>query len=176
MERLAGPAPITCALLIRITHWLNVPALDRPLRFALAPFSASLEQAWTQAVNLIAGYARSGIPLPSSAIANLDEFLVSLVLSQHPHNYSDDLRRPQKGLPPRLIREAERLMRSAEPGLTPSKVAAELRVSLRTLELGFRAAHDCTMLEAERGVGIEHQPKRAEPGDRADSGCGGDRR
>ena len=66
------------------------------------------------------------------------------MLSQHPHNYSDDLKRPQKGLPPRLAREAERLMRSGGIEQTPGKVAAELRVSLRTLELGFRAALDCT--------------------------------
>jgi AraC-like DNA-binding protein len=136
------------------SRWLNVPTLDRPLRFALAPFSASLEQAWAQAVNLIVGYARSGIALPASAIANLDEFLISLVLSQHAHNYSEDLQRPQKSLPPRLIREAERLMRSAAPHLTPSKVATELKVSLRTLELGFRAAHDCTPNEFLRRVRI----------------------
>jgi AraC-like DNA-binding protein len=133
---------------------LNVPALDRPFRFALSPFSASLEQAWSQAVNLLVGYARSGIPLPQSAIANLDEFLISLVLSQHPHNYSEDLQRPQKAPPPRLIREAERLMRDGSPELTPSKVAAELKVSLRTLELGFRAAHECTPNEFLRRIRI----------------------
>jgi AraC-like DNA-binding protein len=126
------------------SRWLNVPALDRPLRFALRPFSASFEQAWAQAVNLVVGYARSGIPLPASAIANLDEFLISLVLSQHPHNYSDDLRRPQTPPPPRLVREAERLMQDGGPDQTPSRIAAELRVSLRTLEMGFRATHDCT--------------------------------
>lgn len=134
--------------------WLNVPALDRPLRFALSPFSAALEQAWRQAVDLIVNYARSGILLPPSAMANLDEFLVSLVLSQHPHNYSDDLRRPQKGLPPRLVREAERLMRDGGSEQTPSRVAAELGVSLRTLELGFRAAHECTPGEFLRRVRI----------------------
>ena len=138
------------------SRWLNVPALDRPLRFALSPFSASLEQAWAQAVNLIVGFARTGIPLPASAIANLDEFLISLVLSQHVHNYSDDLHRPQKGLPPRLIREAERLMRSAGSDQTPSKIAAELRVSLRTLELGFRAVHDCTPNEFLRRIRISN--------------------
>lgn len=134
--------------------WLNVPALDRPLRFALGPFSASLEQAWGQAVDLVANYARSGILLPPSAVANLDEFLISLVLSQHPHNYSDDLRRPQPGLPPRLVREAERLMRDGGSEQTPSRIAAELGVSLRTLELGFRAAHDCTPGEFLRRIRI----------------------
>lgn len=134
--------------------WLNVPALDRPLRFDLNPFSAQLEQAWGQAVGLIVNYARSGILLPSSAVAHLDEFLISLVLSQHPHNYTDDLRRPQKGLPPRLVREAERLMRDSAPDQTPSRIAAELGVSLRTLELGFRAVHDCTPNEFLRRVRI----------------------
>ncbi|ULU26565.1 AraC family transcriptional regulator [Dyella terrae] len=136
------------------SSWLNVPALDRPLRFDLNPFSAALEQAWSQAVGLIVSYARSGLLLPASAIANLDEFIVSLVLSQHPHNYSDDLRRPQKGLPPRLVREAERLMRDGELHQTPSKIAAELGVSLRTLELGFRAVHDCSPSEFLRRVRV----------------------
>ena len=134
--------------------WLNVPGLDRPLRFDLNPFSAQLEQAWGQAVGLIVNYARSGMLLPTSAVAHLDEFLISLVLSQHPHNYTDDLRRPQKGLPPRLVREAERLMRDGEPNQTPSRIAAELGVSLRTLELGFRAVHDCSPSEFLRRVRI----------------------
>lgn len=134
--------------------WLNVPALDRPLRFALSSFSTSLEQAWTQAVGLVVNYAHNGILLPPSAVANLDEFLISLVLSQHPHNYSDDLRRPQKGLPPRLVREAERLMREGNAEQTPSRIAAELGVSLRTLELGFRAVHDCAPGEFLRRIRI----------------------
>lgn len=137
------------------SKWLNRAALDRPLRFALAPFSAALEQAWGQAVGLIVGYARSGIPLPASAIANLDEFLVSLVLSQHPHNYSEDLARPQKAPPPRLIREAERLMRNGGTDQTATTIATELDVSLRTLEMGFRAVHDCTPNEFLRRVRLE---------------------
>jgi AraC-like DNA-binding protein len=137
------------------SRWLNRPALDRPLRFALAPFSPALEQAWSQAVNLIVGYARSGIPLPPSAVANLDEFLVSLVLSQHPHNYSEDLKRPTQPPPPRLVRDAERLMRDGGADQTPSKIASELNVSLRTLELGFRAVHDCTPNEFLRKVRID---------------------
>jgi len=133
------------------SRWLNSP-LDRPLRFELRPFSQMLEQAWAQAVNLVVDYARNGVLLPGSAIANLDEFLISLVLSQHPHNYSDDLRRPQKGPAPRLIREAEHLMRVGGLDQTTSKIAAELKVSLRSLELGFREAHGCTPNEFLRKV------------------------
>jgi len=75
------------------SRWLNVP-LDRPLRFELRPFSAELETAWAQAVGLIRTYERMNVVLPQAAAASLDEFMLSLVLAQHPHtNYSDDLRR-----------------------------------------------------------------------------------
>ncbi|MDE0853186.1 MAG: AraC family transcriptional regulator [Nevskia sp.] len=149
------------------SRWLNRPALDRPLRFELRPFSAALEQAWAQAVKLLTDYAASGIVLPPSAVENLDDFLVSLVLSQHPHNYSEDLNRPQKAPAPRLIREAERLMREGGAEQTTSRIAAELKVSLRTLQMGFRDEHGCTPNEFLRRVRI-HKAREAllapEPG------------
>ena len=122
------------------SQWLGGP-LDRPLRLELRPFSQALETAWAQAVDLLANYARSGIPLPASAVANLDEFILSLVLSQHPHNYSDALNRRGPGLPPRLVRDAEQLMRTCGAEVTVSAIAAELRVSLRSLEVAFQEAH-----------------------------------
>jgi len=76
------------------SRWLNFP-LDRPLRFELRPFSAELETAWAQAVALILTYERLTVVLPQAAATSLDEFMLSLVLAQHPHNYSHDLRRLQ---------------------------------------------------------------------------------
>lgn len=68
---------------------LNHP-LDRPLRFELNPFSAALETAWSQAVSLLTTYASIDLTLPIAAAASLDESLISLVLTKHPHNYSED--------------------------------------------------------------------------------------
>lgn len=133
---------------------LNHP-LDRGLRFELRPFSAPLEKAWTEAVNLVMGYAGMGLVLPAAAAASLDDFLISLVLTQHPHNYYDDLQLPVRALPPRLIREAEQLMRTGSSQLTMSHIAAQLRVSLRSLEAGFREHRRMTPLQRLRALRLE---------------------
>ena len=133
---------------------LNHP-LDRGLRFELRPFSAPLEKAWTEAVNLVMGYAGMGLVLPAAAAASLDDFLISLVLTQHPHNYYDDLQLPVRALPPRLIREAEHLMKTGSSQLTVSEIAARLHVSLRSLEAGFREHRRMTPLQRLRSLRLE---------------------
>ena len=74
------------------SRWLNHP-LDQPLRFKLRPFSSELESASVQAVALILTYERMDIVLPQAAATAFAEFMLSLVLAQHTHNYSEDLRR-----------------------------------------------------------------------------------
>jgi AraC-like DNA-binding protein len=129
--------------------------LDRALRFELRPFSEPLERAWTEAVSLVTTYASMNLTLPVAAAASLDEFLISLVLTQHPHNYTDDLQARTRSLPPRLIREAEHLMRTGGSELTVSEIAAHLRVSLRSLEAGFREYHRTTPLQRLRAIRLE---------------------
>jgi AraC-like DNA-binding protein len=133
---------------------LNHP-LDRGLRFELRPFSEHLEKAWTEAVSLVTTYATMDLTLPVAAAANLDEFLISLVLTQHPHNYTDDFQARTRALPPRLIREAEHLMRTGGNELTVSAIAAHLRVSLRSLEAGFREYRRTTPLQRLRAIRLE---------------------
>lgn len=133
---------------------LNHP-LDRGLRFELRPFSASLEKGWTEAVNLVTTYATLDLTLPAAAAASLDEFLISLVLTQHPHNYTDDFQARTRSLPPRLIREAEYLMRTGGNELTVSVIAERLRVSLRSLEAGFREHRRATPLQRLRAIRLE---------------------
>lgn len=133
---------------------LNRP-IDRGLRFELRPFSEALERAWTEAVNLVTGYASMGLVLPAAAAASLDDFLISLVLTQHPHNYYDDLQQPHRALPPRLIREAEHLMKTGSSQLTVSEIAAQLRVSLRSLEAGFREHRRMTPVQRLRTLRLE---------------------
>jgi len=133
---------------------LNHP-LDRALRFELHPFSEGLEKAWSQAVDLVTTYASMNLTLPLAAAASLDEFLISLVLTQHPNNYSADFQARTRSLPPRLIREAEHLMRTGRSELTVSEIAAQLRVSLRSLEAGFREHCRTTPLQRLRAIRLE---------------------
>ena len=124
-------------------RWLNVPA-TAPLRFELRPFRAELEGAWTEAVALLLMYERMNIILPPAAVASFDEFLLSLVLSGHPHNYSAELARATHAAPPRAMREAEHWMRCGGPELSVTEIAARVGVSLRALEVGFRDWFHCT--------------------------------
>lgn len=133
---------------------LNRP-LERGLRFELRPFSSALEKAWAEAVNLVTTYAAMDLMLPIAAAASLDEFLISLVLTQHPHNYTEDFQARTRSLPPRLIREAEHLMRTGGNELTVSIIAAHLGVSLRSLEAGFREYHRATPLQRLRAIRLE---------------------
>ncbi len=135
------------------SRWLNVP-LDAPLRFELRPFSAELETAWAQAVGLIVTYERMNIVLPQAAAASLDEFMLSLVLAQHPHNYSDDLRGLSRAALPRMVREAEHWMRT-DPDSSVSAVAARVGVSLRSLEAGFREWRQTTPIQFLRRIRLD---------------------
>jgi AraC-like DNA-binding protein len=133
------------------SRWLNLP-LDRPLRFELRPFSSELERAWSQAVALILAYERMSIVLPQAAAMSFDEFMLSLVLAQHPHNYSDDLRGLSGTAAPRIVREAEHWMRTGGPETSVSRVAAQVGVSLRSLEAGFREWRQSTPTQCLRRI------------------------
>ncbi len=133
---------------------LNRP-LDRRLRFELRPFSPPLEKAWSEAVGLLTSYASMNITLPPASAASLDEFMISLVLTQHRHNFTDEFQARPGALPPRLIREAEHLMRTASNQLTVSGLAAQLRVSLSSLEAGFREHRRTTPSRRLRSIRLE---------------------
>jgi AraC-like DNA-binding protein len=133
---------------------LNHP-LDRPLRLELRPFSPELEAAWQGALRLALGYESQGIELPAAAARALDELLLSLVLDLHPHNYSDALRAPHPIAAPRLVRDAELLMRAAGPEVTVGDIASSLGVSVRALEAGFREWRQATPTRFLRGVRLE---------------------
>ncbi len=112
--------------------------LDRPLQFELRPFSEQLEKMCSQALDLLLTVENGELRSSSVAASSLDEFLLSLLLTNHPHNYTKELQREVQPAPPRLIREAEYLMANGDTALTVSRIAAHLRVSLRTLEAGFQ--------------------------------------
>jgi transcriptional regulator GlxA family with amidase domain len=97
--------------------------------------------AWRRVVDLILTYESMGIALPPSAARNLDEFTISLVLELHPHTYSDALRKPFSTAAPRVVREAQHLLRTSGPQISVSDVAKTLGVSMRSLEKGFRDSY-----------------------------------
>jgi AraC-like DNA-binding protein len=134
--------------------------LDRPLCFELRPFSETLEKTWSRAVALMMAYESMASALPMPAAAALDEFVLSLVLLHHPHNYTSDLLRRTRSAPSRLIREAEHLMRTGDTGLTVSQIAARLGVSLRSLEAGFQEYRRTTPTSRLRAIRLGRARKQ----------------
>jgi AraC-like DNA-binding protein len=137
---------------------LNRP-LDRPIRFDLVPFNAHLEMVWQQAVQTLRSLGSADLPAGSAALVRLEEFLALLILESHPHNYSTPLTKECMSASPRLVREAEQLMISAGPNISVSKVAKELRVSLRSLQLGFREVRQMTPTQVHRQIRLQHARK-----------------
>jgi len=125
-------------------RWLGHP-LERSIRFTLQPFSQAFEPVWQDAMRMVATLGAAGGRIPQGASASLDEFLLSLILHGHPHNYAEELAHPVRAAAPRLVIAAEALLRErAASGTTVSEVAAELGVSLRSLQSGFRASRQTT--------------------------------
>ena len=129
--------------------------LDRPLRFELRPFSTALESTWSQAIGLMTAYESMPTDLPRAAATGLEEFALSLLLQHHPHNYTGDLQRRTRSVPPRLIREAEHLMQAGDAGLTVSRIASHLGVSLRALEAGFHEHRRTTPIARMRAIRLQ---------------------
>jgi AraC-like DNA-binding protein len=125
-------------------RWLGHP-LEQPLRFALHPFSDDLERAWRRTLSYLWSNDEGRLPLVGAARASLDEFLLTMLLHQHPHTYSDEIAKPAPVPIAGLVRRAERLMvDKAVESITVSDVASELGVSLRSLQAGFRRWRDTT--------------------------------
>jgi len=129
--------------------------LDRPLQFELRPFSEQLEKMWSQALDLLLTVENGELRSSSAAAGSLDEFLLTLLLTNHPHNYTKELQREVRPAPPRLIREAEYLMTNGDTALTISQIASHLRVSLRTLEAGFQECRGISPLRRLREIRLE---------------------
>ena len=125
-------------------RWLGHP-LEQPLRFALRPFSDELEQIWRRTLSYLWSSEDGSLPLTSAAKAAFDEYLLTLVLHHHPHNYSEEMTRAAPTPVPGLIRRAERFMvENADAPITVSDVADHLGVSLRSLQAGFRQWRETT--------------------------------
>ncbi|MGE0373663.1 MAG: AraC family transcriptional regulator [Gammaproteobacteria bacterium] len=119
-------------------QWLGHP-LDGPIRFTLDPLAKPLEDAWQDCMRLYLTVGSRSAFLPHMDLEPLEDFLLSLILHGHPHNYSDELARPIPAGTPRLVMKAEQLLTErAGSRVAIADVARELGVSVRSLELGFR--------------------------------------
>jgi AraC-like DNA-binding protein len=119
--------------------------LEQPLRFMLRPFSTELERIWRRTLQYLWSDDEGSLPLTVAARNSLDEFLLMLLLHQHPHNYSAEIAETPSVPVPGLVRRAERYMiDNADAPITVSNVAAELGVSLRSLQAGFRQWRETT--------------------------------
>ncbi|MDM0019093.1 AraC family transcriptional regulator [Variovorax saccharolyticus] len=135
------------------SRWIGHP-LEETLRFELAPFSSALERTWSSTLALLEGGGSEA--LSAAAEASLEEFLLTVLLQQHPHNYSDELASPPTSLPPRLVRQAERYIQEhADQPLTVAEVARSLGVSIRALQAGFQACRNTTPMGFLRQVRTE---------------------
>jgi AraC-like DNA-binding protein len=129
---------------VQCARWLGRP-LDQPLRFALQPFSDELEPLWRRTLSYLWFSEDSGLPLSAAAKAAFDEYLLTLLLHHHPHNYSDEMAEAGSTPVPGVVRGAERFMAdNADAPITVSDVAAHVGVSLRSLQAGFRQWRDTT--------------------------------
>jgi AraC-like DNA-binding protein len=125
-------------------RWIGHP-LDEPLRFAAQPFSQDLERIWQRTLSYLWTQEEGGLPLVGAARAAFDEFLLTVLLQYHPHNYSAEIAGSAQVPVPGLVRRAERFMAdNASASIAVSDVAAHLGVSLRSLQMGFRRWRDTT--------------------------------
>jgi AraC-like DNA-binding protein len=125
-------------------RWLGHP-LEQPLRFALRPFSDELEQIWRRTLSYLWSGEDGSLPLTSAAKAAFDEYLLTLLLHHHPHNYSEEMAQAAPMPIPGLVRRAENFMaENADAPISVSDVADHLGVSLRSLQAGFRKWRETT--------------------------------
>jgi AraC-like DNA-binding protein len=131
-------------LAAQCARWLGRP-LEQPLRFALRPFSDELEQIWRRTLSYLWSSEEGTLPLPTAAKAAFDEYLLTLLLHHHPHNFSEEMAQAMPTPVPGLVRRAERFMAdNADTPITVSDVAEHLGVSVRSLQAGFHKWRETT--------------------------------
>ncbi len=137
------------------SRWLGYP-LDRDLRFDLRPFSAPLERAWTATLALVESYGDSMPSLPPAAEAALEEFVLTLLLTGHSHNFTSAFevrdRRPQSQL---LRRAKQYIEENASSPITVSDIAEDLNTSVRALQKKFREERQTTPASYLRSVRLQ---------------------
>ena len=122
---------------MQCARWLGHP-LEVRLRFELRPFSNELEQIWQRTLAYGWSSEDCGLPLAGAARAALDEYLLTLLLHHHGHNYSEELAQSVPTPVPGVVRRADRfIIDNAGAPIAVSDVADHLGISLRSLQWAF---------------------------------------
>jgi AraC-like DNA-binding protein len=145
----------TLRLELLCSRWLGHP-LDAELRFALAPFSDTLQRTWNSTLALVESSTSGVNPLPQAAETALEEFVLTLLLRGHPHNFSEELERPERHPGSRLVRRAVQFVEEhASSALTTSDIAAGIGANVRSLQAGFRKWRQVTPTEYLRTIRLQ---------------------
>jgi AraC-like DNA-binding protein len=137
------------------SRWLGHP-LDQELRFELTPFSGTLQRTWNSTLAVLESGGFGVNALPQAAEAALEEFVLTLLLRGHPHNFSEDLERPERHPGSRLVRRAVQFLEEhASSALTTSDIAAGIGASVRALQAAFRKWRQVTPTEYLRTIRLQ---------------------
>jgi AraC-like DNA-binding protein len=137
------------------SRWLGHP-LDEEIRFALTPFSDTLLRTWNSTLAVLESGGFGVNALPQAAEAALEEFVLTLLLRGHPHNFSEELERPERDPGSRLVRRAVQFIEErASSALTTSDIAAGIGASVRALQAGFRNWRQVTPTEYLRTIRLQ---------------------
>lgn len=134
--------PDTAALEACCGRLLGRP-LEDSLSFELTPFAPAFEQAWGGVLGLL----EQSAGLPEAAQKALEEFVLTSLLTGHPHNHTKGLQRQQPvSRPARLVGRAEAFIRQHidDTSLTVSELAQALGVSVRALQSSFQEQRQLT--------------------------------
>ncbi len=118
---------------------------------------------WLNLVNLLRGETENGGTLLGEpvALAHLQALLMTHLLLSQPNTYSDALHTRESAPPPKTIRRALEIIETrAAEALTVADIAAEVHVSVRVLQDGFRRHLGCSPTEQLRATRLD-QARRA---------------
>ncbi|MEU6786091.1 AraC family transcriptional regulator [Nonomuraea angiospora] len=87
---------------------------------------------------------------------HFEQFLLHTLLASQPHNYSDELRKSAPWTPAALRRATRYCEEHAGEPIRLGDIAAAARVSVRTLQLGFREHLQTTPMAYLRSVRLAH--------------------
>jgi len=133
--------------------------VDRPLRFSVAmDLTSPGGRTWLNLVDLLRGEMENdgAILAEPLALAQLQSLLMTHLLLSQPHSHSDALAGREPSPPSAALSRAREMIetRAAEP-LTVADIAAEVHISVRALQDGFRRHLGLSPTEYLRQVRLE---------------------
>jgi len=161
------------AALVQQLSQLLQDEVTEPIEFLLDPDALSDASAEYQRILQFASREiEQGDSFFASRIGKkqLEETVMSLLLTRFPHNYSDRLLAPAQTIAPRSVRIAEDYIRNnAEADISINDLAAVAGTSVRSLYYSFRRFRDTTPMDVLRKCRMEGARKDLLNKDNADS-------